>query len=194
MLIQEIVDAWAAVADEEVKAGLAVNHCILGTRTLMEVCHALAVVAYPVPVEVVAMNRPGAIQVALGVPYQSGRWPPEAWSVGATTRSTGPGYPGHLVLVAELAGRRWLVDSSSGQFRREQHGIKPPQALCVELVDTEWPADPEVSWRIDRGDWVMSWKPAPQLGNRHRAATDWRRGRTAYVDRVLDGLSQNVRQ
>lgn len=181
--IAEVVDAWIEVAQEEVSEGrLALNHCILGSRTLLEVFKRVDIEADWLTVEALAANRVGMMQILLKRPVKS--WPPEAWSVGVSMQSPGGGYPGHVVIVAQEDGDQFLVDSSSGQFARPQYGILPPPAMVLQLPD-RWEPNPELWLRHTTPEWELSWRPEPRLGLRHRAAKDWRKGRHAFVDRVL---------
>lgn len=190
ILLDRIVDEWSVIARREVERGLTVAHCILGTRTLLEVLHQLGVAADAVPVEALVANQLAAGLLGQGIPYQE--WPPEAWSVGASIDVSGTGYPGHLVLVADVEEGRYLIDSSTRQFFRPQYGIMTPWAMHVG-IDEAWPRD-GVGMRYQAGTWEISWRPCPALGNRHRTASDWKRGRTTYVPELLDRVSQHVRQ
>jgi hypothetical protein len=181
--LQGLMYGWEYVTREN---PLAPNHCILGTRTLFEAARRLgADRPRIVTVEALAMNGEAAGLVDRGIPV--GEWPPSAWSVGAVTSAPGSGYPGHLVLIVNTDdGRAYLLDSSTGQFRREHKGLMVPGTLIVEVPNQDWPTDPAVSVRYDTPGWTMSWKWAPELGNLHRAAPDWRKGRRDHVDRVLE--------
>ena len=170
---------------------LAPNHCILGTRTLYEALRRLGVEARIVTVEALFANREAMALVERGVPVPD--WPKTAWSVGAVTSAPGSGYPGHLVLVVTVDDGTFLIDSSTGQFQRPRFGILPPPTLRVEVPQADWPTDPKTAMRYDHPGWVASWKWAPELGNLHRSAPDWRNGRRDHVDRVLElsGLLTN---
>lgn len=162
-------------------------HCILGTRTLFDVMRVLDIPAQVVPVEALIWNMAAAPLIAAEIPFQ--QWPPNAWSVGAVTSAPGEGYPGHLILVADTDDGRVLIDSSTGQFVRTRHGITPPPTLAARVSDT-WPSDPTISVKYTGPGWEMSWKWAPELGNLHRSAPDWRRSRGVFLTRLLDSLNR----
>lgn len=159
-------------------------HCILGTRTLFEALRRVGVDSKVVTVEALAANREADGLIRRGVPYTE--WPSTAWSVGAVTTAPGSGYPGHVVLVTTVDDGTFLLDSSTGQFRRPRYGIVPPPTLMVEVPDPDWPTDPKMGVRFDTPGWSVSWRWAPELGNLHRSAPDWRKGRRDHVDRVLE--------
>lgn len=176
-----LLHSWEAVTRE---TPLAPNHCILGTRTLYEALRKLGADPRIVTVEALAMNREAASLMDRGILVED--WPPTAWSVGAVTSAPGTGYPGHLVLVVTVDDGTFLLDSSTGQFLREHKGMMIPPTLMVQVPNPDWPTEPGVSVRFDTPGWMMSWKWAPELGNLHRSAPDWRNGRRDHVDRVLE--------
>lgn len=192
-IIDDAVDAWADIARREVAAGLAVNHCILGTRVLIDVLDQLDIPTRVVPVECLVANQRAVPLIEAKVPVPD--WPPEAWSVGATTMSPGGGYPGHLILVADGPDGRVLVDSATRQFFRPQYGIMAPWTITAK-VPAAWPERDGAAVVLRLGSWQISWASAvSRLGNRHRSASDWNRGRAReYVDEILDTLSHDVRQ
>jgi hypothetical protein len=100
----------------------------------------------------------------------------------------GEGYPGHLVLLVEADEGTYLLDSSTGQFRRERYGIQAPPSLMVGVPSPDWPTDPRIGVRFDTPAWMIEWMWAPKLGKLHRSARDWRYGRSDHVDRVLERL------
>lgn len=175
--------AWGDISDREVSLGLAVNHCILGTRVIAEAMRRLDVPVEAVPVETLIANKIAARLIAEGVPTDD--WPPNAWSVGATQGAPGSGYPGHLVAVVDQDDGRYLIDSSVAQFQRPQYGIMPPSTLSVRLDGTDWGRDSSMAQRLDAVTWEISWRPAPQLGKLHRSAIDWKRGRTYCVNELV---------
>lgn len=179
--LASLLIGWEVAAAE---SPLAINHCILGTRTLFEALKRLGVASKVVSTETLVANREAAGLIDRGIRHPD--WPPTAWSVGAVTSAPGDGYPGHLVLVTTVDDGTYLLDSSTGQFTRRQYGMVLPPTLMVEVPNPDWPTDPGVSMRFDTPSWMISWKWTPQLGNLHRSAPDWRNGRRDYVDRVLE--------
>lgn len=175
-----LLTGWETVTHTE---PLAPNHCILGTRTLFEALRKLGHESRIVPVEALFMNREAASLMAHGILVED--WPPSAWSVGAVRNAPGDGYPGHLILTTTVEEGTFLLDSSTGQFRRDQKGMLIPPTMLVELPDPEWPTDDQIAARFDAPDFMASWRWAPQLGNLHRSAPDWRKGRRDHVEQVL---------
>jgi hypothetical protein len=100
-----------------------------------------------------------------------------------------------VVVVKDTDGRRWLVDSSCAQARRERWGVTLPGVFIVELRpalpdgpgDDIWrhfgfsPATGPVSWSSDSDIVALYWYLAPGRDNGWTRAPDARRERSRRI-------------
>ena len=95
------------------------NHCILATRTAIEVGRYFGVKLEPLPVSILLFNQPGWERFTQGIPVSD--WPPEAWSVGTETNDevTKTGWNGHLI----ISGGGMMLDLTANQMARSHRNI-----------------------------------------------------------------------
>lgn len=173
-VLDRAVEAVMDVLDEQVEQGLAINHCILGTRVFIEVARYAGLDARPVPVGAVAMNRAAEPYILARTPIEE--WPDEAWSVGVY-RGNGMEGPGHLVAVVD---GNILVETTARQFDRPQHGVNVPHGPLVLPLNEEWSLQDSLLVQFtDRGpggdDWdsaLLYWPDKPH--REYHRASDWR--------------------
>jgi hypothetical protein len=129
---QALIQTYARVASGILPSYFDTSCCLNGTRVALEVFAHFNVPAEPVVTQAEAFNAPmfaNLLQHPGADTATVDAWIAEqgAWGIGVGHKGTpGPGYNGHLIAFA--AG--CIVDSSAGQFHREQRNIitKPVEA------------------------------------------------------------------
>lgn len=134
---ERALDALVEAVPSAVRAaGLKPNSCILSTRLGVEWLRAHRIRAQAMPVALVVFNPAGWELVQAGIAAdRADEWDAAgAWSVAVglgVTEGSGPGWDGHLVVIAD---GRYLVDLSAGQVQRLQRDIKA-EAFWTEARD-----------------------------------------------------------
>ena len=105
------------------------NSCILAVNFAHKILSALDVPHVIVPIGTTVFNKDGYDH--FGKP--ASELPDSAWSVHCSTRSTGSGFSGHLVIETE----NYLLDLTAIQFERKNHNIVIGESLIVPHGDME---------------------------------------------------------
>ena len=105
------------------------NSCILAVNFAHKILSALDVPHVIVPIGTTVFNKDGYDH--FGKP--ASELPDSAWSVHCSTRSTGSGFSGHLVIETE----NYLLDLTALQFERKNHNIVIGESLIVPHGDME---------------------------------------------------------
>jgi hypothetical protein len=139
---RQVLAALAVQARPRILQRWREDSCIATTRICLDVCRALDISARPAAVTATAFNAPlvrwirehprGTIDEmrefqrvsdghSVGVGYPEG------------TNSQGPGWSGHLVLLAPAKSPKWLLDASIDQASRPQHAMR----LTPTVIDID---------------------------------------------------------
>jgi hypothetical protein len=99
------------------------NSCILAANFAHKTLSSLDVPHAIVPIGVTVFNTDGYEYFG----NSASELPDSAWSVHCSTRSTGSGFSGHLVIETE----NYLLDLTAVAFERKQHNIVVGESLIV---------------------------------------------------------------
>jgi hypothetical protein len=99
------------------------NSCILAGNFAHKILTSLDVPHAVVPIGVTVFNKDGYEYFG----NSASELPDSAWSVHCSTRSTGSGFSGHLVIETE----NYLLDLTAVAFERKQHNIVVGESLIV---------------------------------------------------------------
>lgn len=181
--MQALAGAWV----DHVASKVRPDACILAARVGHEALSYFRVAHDVRPVAVACFNAEAMIELAAGRDVAAD-WPPEAWSVSASSRSEDrgplPGWSGHLVLTVG----DFLVDLTAEQFDRPSKGIVtggPVLAHRDELEDTTMLGPEAVSIALTRGQYV-AWGEPENLS--YRRAPDWRRNYGRFAGPVIRAM------
>jgi hypothetical protein len=190
MDLRSLLERYANIARREILQDHSRESCVPSTWVTVEVFRRLGVAAEPFPVKVSVGNGAYGRRVSQVGPPRSYeelvRWGEEDGSfvVGVGTQPTQGGIGGHLVA---LVGGQYLVDASLDQATSEEHGLRVPGVLVIQLRPGELS-----NGFIRRGDsdlWV-EYVMSPTAED-YTALADW--GRTpevrAAVERILATLA-----
>jgi hypothetical protein len=105
------------------------NSCILAVNFAHKILSALDVPHVIVPIGTTVFNKDGYDHFG----ESASELPDSAWSVHCSTRSTGSGFSGHLVIETE----NYLLDLTALQFERKKHNIVVGESLIVPHGEME---------------------------------------------------------
>lgn len=163
----EVVAALVAAYPREVECFTTQRLCVMAARIGSEALGYFGIGCRVVPVEMMVFNDLAAEAIVGRLPFSE--WPEDAWSIGVTRDTPGPGYAGHLLIETE-EGR--ILDLSARQFDRPgRMDVRGPRVwTSADLRTTIHPGE------LMAHEPGLTWLWTPFVDASYRRAPDWRRG------------------
>lgn len=156
-LLTALIEKWP---DLIARKGFGPNHCILATRTAIEVGRYFGFEWSPLPIDFAMFNAEGFESFMTNIPVSE--WPESAWSIGASCGLANGEWTGHMVVRTH----RHLADLSAAQFDRPAKDLHVKPWIIERSTETP-------PWWFNRDDGVrFVIMPRPDVRSYHKAR-DW---------------------